>query len=75
VVFCTDGITDAFNIRNESFGIARLQALCEHALQIPPSELLRRIFAAVEAFTEHRDQHDDMAALVFHYGLLTTPQA
>ena len=72
VLFCTDGITDAFNIRNEPFGISRVQALCEHALRIPPSELLRRIFSAVEAFTGHRDQYDDMAAVVFHYGLLTT---
>jgi serine phosphatase RsbU (regulator of sigma subunit) len=38
---------------------------------VPPSELLRRIFTAVEAFTQHKDQHDDIAALVFHYGLLT----
>jgi len=72
VLFCTDGITDAFNIWDESFGISRVQALCEHAVRIPPSELLRRIFAAVEEFTQHRDQHDDMAAVVFHYGLLTT---
>jgi len=72
VLFCTDGITDAFNIKNESFGISRVQDLCEHAARIPPSELLRRIFAAVETFTQHRDQHDDMAAVVFHYGLLTT---
>ena len=72
VLFCTDGITDAFSIRDESFGISRVQALCEHAARIPPSELLRRIFAAVETFTQHRDQHDDMAAVVFHYGLLTT---
>ncbi len=72
VLFCTDGITDAFNIRDEAFGISRVQALCEHATRIPPFELLRRIFSAVETFAQHRDQHDDMAAVVFHYGLLTT---
>jgi phosphoserine phosphatase RsbU/P len=71
VLFCTDGITDAFNIRNEAFGISRLRSVCETGLRIPPSELLRRIFTAVELFTEHKDQHDDIAALVFHYGLLT----
>jgi sigma-B regulation protein RsbU (phosphoserine phosphatase) len=71
VLFCTDGITDAFNIQDEQFGILRLQSLCENALRIPPQELLRRIFAAVEAFTLGRQQHDDMAAAVFHYGLLT----
>jgi serine phosphatase RsbU (regulator of sigma subunit) len=72
VLFCTDGITDAFNVKNESFGISRVHALCEHGLRVPPTELLRRIFSAVEAFAQPRDQHDDMAAVVFHYGLLTT---
>jgi len=71
VLFCTDGITEAFNIRNESFGIPRLRSLCDKAIRVPPSELLRLIFKAVETFTQHRDQHDDMAAAVFHYGLLT----
>lgn len=71
VLFCTDGITEAFNIRDEAFGISRLQSVCENALRIPPSELLRRIFAAVGIFRQHKDQHDDMAAAVFHYGLLT----
>ena len=71
VLFCTDGITDAFNMENEAFGISRLQSVCENGLRIPPRELLRRIFAAVEAFALGRQQHDDMAAAVFHYGLLT----
>ncbi len=71
VLFCTDGITEAFNIEDESFGVLRLKSLCENALRTPPRELLRRIFAAVEAFTLGREQYDDMAAAVFHYGLLT----
>jgi sigma-B regulation protein RsbU (phosphoserine phosphatase) len=71
VLFCTDGITDAFNTENEAFGVWRLQSVCENGLRIPPQELLRRIFAAVEVFTLGRRQHDDMAAGVFHYGLLT----
>lgn len=71
VLFCTDGITDAFNTENEAFGVSRVQSICENGLRIPPRELLRRIFAAVEAFALGRQQHDDMAAAVFHYGLLT----
>jgi sigma-B regulation protein RsbU (phosphoserine phosphatase) len=71
ILFCTDGITDAFNTENEAFGISRLQSLCENGLRIPPRELLRRIFAAVDTFTLGQQQHDDMAAAVFHYGLLT----
>jgi phosphoserine phosphatase RsbU/P len=71
VLFCTDGITEAFNTDNEAFGIERLHNLCESGLRIPPRELLGRIFAAVEAFTQGKPQQDDMAAAVFHYGLLT----
>jgi sigma-B regulation protein RsbU (phosphoserine phosphatase) len=71
ILFCTDGITDAFNPENEAFGMPRLHSLCENALRIPPRELLGRIFAAVGTFTRERPQTDDMAAAVFHYGLLT----
>jgi sigma-B regulation protein RsbU (phosphoserine phosphatase) len=71
VLFCTDGITEAFNTEDEAFGISRLHNLCEKGLRIPPRELLARIFAAAEAFTQGRQQYDDMAAAVFHYGLLT----
>lgn len=67
VVFCTDGITDAFSTGNESFGIERLQAVCETKLRAAPAELLASIFSAVETFTRGRSQHDDMAAAVFHY--------
>ncbi len=71
ILFCTDGITDAFNTENEAFGISRLQSVCENGLRIPPRELLGRVFTAVEAFAQGGPQHDDMAAAVFHYGLLT----
>src|SRR5260370_13453092 len=51
VLFCTDGITEAFNIDDESFGDLRLKSLCENALLTPPRDSLSRIFAPVEAFT------------------------
>src|ERR1700680_4263019 len=37
VLFCTDGITEAFNIRDEAFGIPRLRSLCDKAIRVPPS--------------------------------------
>jgi phosphoserine phosphatase RsbU/P len=67
VLFCTDGITDAFNTEGESFGIERLQAICETQVCDSPVELLGQIFAAVGRFAHGRAQHDDMAAAVFHY--------
>jgi len=65
VLFCTDGITDAFDPDGEQFGIERLQELCHASRPISPTELLGRIFAAVEEFSRGREQHDDMAAAVF----------
>jgi sigma-B regulation protein RsbU (phosphoserine phosphatase) len=67
VLFCTDGITDAFARDGEQFGIERLQELCGAQRPIAPAELLGRIFTAVENFSHGREQHDDMAAAVFQY--------
>jgi phosphoserine phosphatase RsbU/P len=67
IVFCTDGITDAFSKENEPFGLERLQAVCDNRRRSEPAELLRSLFSTVEDFTRGRGQHDDMAAAVFHY--------
>ena len=68
VFFCTDGIVDAFNTEGESFGIGRIQAICEAGVCDSPVELLGQVFTAVDRFTYGRSQHDDTAAAVFHYG-------
>jgi sigma-B regulation protein RsbU (phosphoserine phosphatase) len=67
VLFCTDGITDAFDRHGEQFGLERLQDLCGDRRHLSPTELLGQIFSAVEEFARGREQHDDMAAAVFHY--------
>jgi len=67
VLFCTDGITDAFDRDGEQFGIERLQELCDAPRPDSPTELLGRIFAAVGNFSRGREQHDDMAAAMFHF--------
>jgi sigma-B regulation protein RsbU (phosphoserine phosphatase) len=68
VLFCTDGITDAFDEDGEQFGIERLQEICCAAPVLLPQELLARVFAGVERFTRDREQHDDMAAALFRCG-------
>lgn len=67
VLFCTDGITDAFDRDEEQFGVERLQELCSNKHHLSPAELLRNIFSAVEEFSRGREQHDDMAAALFFY--------
>jgi sigma-B regulation protein RsbU (phosphoserine phosphatase) len=66
VLFCTDGITDAFDEEGEQFGTERLQEICCAASGSSPRELLGRVFAEVERFARGREQHDDMAAALFH---------
>jgi sigma-B regulation protein RsbU (phosphoserine phosphatase) len=66
VLFCTDGITDAFNLEEEPFGIARVQEICEASPHGEPRELLAQIFAALAEYTRGREQHDDMTAAVLH---------
>jgi sigma-B regulation protein RsbU (phosphoserine phosphatase) len=67
VLFCTDGITDAFDRKEDQFGIERLQAICDAQRLASPTVLLERVFAAVESFSCGQEQQDDMAAAVFHF--------
>lgn len=66
VLFCTDGLTDASSHDGEQFGIERLQQLCSEKPFDGRAKLLHKVFAAVESFTEGCEQHDDMAATLFH---------
>jgi sigma-B regulation protein RsbU (phosphoserine phosphatase) len=65
VLFFTDGLSDAFDTNGDSFGIERLQGICEGSRQSSPTELLGRVFSEVERFAQGQPQHDDMAAAVF----------
>jgi len=66
VLFCTDGLTDAFDGKGEQFGIDRLQEICGAQRGAPPVQLLGKVFTEVEGFARGRTQHDDMAAALFH---------
>jgi sigma-B regulation protein RsbU (phosphoserine phosphatase) len=67
LLFCTDGITDAFNRHGEQFGIERLHLICSAERFASPAQMLNTIFAAVEGFSYGCEQHDDMAATLFHF--------
>jgi sigma-B regulation protein RsbU (phosphoserine phosphatase) len=67
VLFFTDGLSDAVDAEDESFGAERLQAVCAAHSEGSPTEFLGELFAAVSRFAGARAQHDDMAAAVFQY--------
>jgi sigma-B regulation protein RsbU (phosphoserine phosphatase) len=66
VLFCTDGITDAFDEEDEQFGIERLQEICRTRPVLSPRDLLGQVFQEVQRFARGCEQHDDMAAALFH---------
>jgi phosphoserine phosphatase RsbU/P len=68
MLFFTDGIPDAFGADGESYGLQRLQEVCERYPQCPPRELLGHVFSEVGRFAHGQAQHDDMAATVFRCG-------
>jgi Stage II sporulation protein E (SpoIIE) len=68
VLFFTDGVSNAFDSEKESFGIERLQEICEKHFQEPATEFLAGIFSSVGRFAGGRTRHDDMTAAVFPYG-------
>ena len=67
VLFFTDGLSDAFDASGESFGLERLQEICETKFRSSETELLDEIFCAVSRFSRGQTQHDDMAATVFSF--------
>jgi phosphoserine phosphatase RsbU/P len=67
ILFCSDGLTDARNTDDEDFGMEGIQRLCRAHTRETPIQLLNHTFAALESFTRHRQQWDDMTAAVFHY--------
>jgi len=67
ILFCTDGLTDARNISDEEFGIEGIQDVCRRHAGESPLDLLGHLFSAIEDFTTHCKQWDDMTAAYFHF--------
>jgi sigma-B regulation protein RsbU (phosphoserine phosphatase) len=67
LLFCSDGLTDARNTRDQEFGLEGLQEICRRHCDDTPLDLLERVFAAIQDFTKGCRQWDDMTAAVFHY--------
>ena len=66
VLFCTDGLTEAFDRHGEQFGHDRLRALCRTHCSHSRSRLLDCVFQAVAGFSGPGEIQDDMAATLFH---------
>ncbi len=59
----TDGVTEAFNTRDEEFGAQRLAEVVLQSVDVPARDLVRAVRSAVEAFAEGRALDDDTTIL------------
>ncbi len=64
LLFYTDGITEARSPSGEQFGEERLQNVLTTHHPVSASELVSRIYQAVNQFTDYASQQDDMTLLV-----------
>lgn len=64
VLLYTDGLVEAKGRDGEMFGIDRLARSLEENSERPAGPLLSRIFEDVYSFSGHRNQADDMTAVV-----------
>ena len=63
-VFCTDGISEAFNEASQEFGYARLLKVVEQHCERPAREIVHEIFTAVQTFGGDAPQSDDRTVVV-----------
>lgn len=64
LVLYSDGITEAINLEEEEFGLERLEPLIAENRALPSREIAELVFNQVDAFTEGREQFDDMTLLI-----------
>ncbi len=64
LVLYTDGVTEAWNEREEEFGLERLQAVIQQSEELTPEALIASINEAVQQFVGSLPQADDYTLLV-----------
>lgn len=64
--FYTDGITEAFSLHDELFGLERLKAIIQKSSYRSARELLEQVEASVFDFSEGMSQSDDVTLVVIY---------
>ena len=63
-VFCSDGLSEAFDEEGEEFGAARVIEVVERTYTRPAKEIVDELFFAVQQFCGDADQSDDRTVVV-----------
>ncbi len=64
LIFYTDGITEAMNVKDEQFGFERLKKVIERNSKLEPEALKAQIFNEIDAFVGEASQHDDETLII-----------
>lgn len=67
ILFYTDGVTEAFNKKEEEFNEDRLVDSLQNKNALNASELVRLVIDNVEVFTNGIDQSDDITCMALKY--------
>ena len=62
--FYTDGVVDAFDLKDELYGEARLERQLQATHRLPAPEIARLIVESVQEHSRGREQHDDLTIIV-----------
>lgn len=63
----TDGITEAYNDKNEMYGEKRLQETLNNCLDLSLNDTLNNITTSIDEFKNSAKQSDDITMLIFEY--------
>jgi serine phosphatase RsbU (regulator of sigma subunit) len=69
LVVYTDGVTEATSAHEEMFGEERLRKVLQANIVLEPRDLCQKVLAEVNAYQADAEQFDDIAILIFKYGV------
>jgi sigma-B regulation protein RsbU (phosphoserine phosphatase) len=64
LVIFSDGITEAFNVDDDQFGEARLEAAIQESLDEPSEAIIEKVVTAVNEFAGQAPQADDLTLVI-----------
>jgi Stage II sporulation protein E (SpoIIE) len=75
LLFFTDGLSDARNIRDQDFGIEGIEEVCRRHACESPLDLLGHLFSAIQDFNTNCKQWDDYDCRVVSLRGIIGPRA
>ena len=64
VLLATDGFFEWENEHGEQFGVGRTEETIRASRDLPPSEIIARLYDAVKTFSNGSEQQDDLTAVI-----------